>query len=88
MSIWSSTPEDVPAIDMHDPRADQYAGTGPVECNIDVATARSWHGMIRISAYSEGTTPALDAEFMLTHDAAAALMRNLGRALSAVVDGA
>lgn len=80
VSIWHSMPEEVPAIDLHNPLTDRYAGTGIKDVNVDVATS-GHHDKIRLSCYTEGTTPALDTELMLSRDAADALIRNLMRAL-------
>jgi|SRR3954467_9422176 hypothetical protein len=76
MSIWSSVGLDVRAIDTHAVGADEYAGTGPAEVFVDIATT-GHHDMIILAVYEGG----IDVCLMLTPEAAASLLAKLQQAV-------
>jgi hypothetical protein len=82
MSIWSSIGRgdpDVMAIE-NDGDAVNYRGEGTPDVHVDLATARSWHELIRLQVWRDDE-PRLDVEVLLPPDAARLLRDQLTEAL-------
>lgn len=86
MSIWTSHPgEPVLARDIDNRHVDQYRNEGPVDVEIDVATASSYHDGIRLAVARANTLPddqQLDIGVILTPPEARKLAERLLEALA------
>lgn len=86
MSIWSSIDCDGPdvlASNLGDPDADNYAGTGPNDLSIDVATT-TWHETLRLSVMPADGGHGLDIGLLLNIDHAERLAARLTEAVARI----